>query len=135
MAKVDLFKQAKETAQANIDKVQGQDDMITVLDIVPAQSVVNKETGAVLEKVRVITKEYGSLWCFKTAVVNALSSYGDGVKAKATLVPNNYKDAQGNPVNGFNLQRLVIQAIESKIEAAISKMPAGTALFASAGAL
>jgi len=129
MAKVDLLAKVKAQAEAAKDRAQSEVIDAIVLDIVPAPSVTSKD-GTVLEKVRVITKEYGSLWCFKTAVVNGLSSYGDGVKAKLTVVPNKYNDAQGNPVEGFNLQRIVVQAIESSTEAAIKAMPAGTALFA-----
>jgi hypothetical protein len=134
MAKIDLLAKVKAQAEASKDRTQSESLDAVILDIVAAPSVKTSD-GKELEKVRVITKEYGSLWCFKTAVVNALSNYGEGVKAKLTVVPNKYKAADGSEVEGFNLQRVVVQAIDSKVEAAIAKMPAGTALFASAGAL
>lgn len=134
MAKIDLIGLVKANAVKNADRVQSEEFTVTVTDIVPAQSVTSKD-GVVLEKVRVITKEYGSMWAFKTSIINALTNYGAGVQAKATVVPNVFKNAEGVEQTSFNLQRLVIQAIDSKVEAAISKMPAGTALFASAGAL
>lgn len=130
MAKVDLLAKVKAQAEASKDRTQSEVLDVTVLDIVPAPSVTTGD-GRTLEKVRVITKEYGSMWCFKSSVINELSNYGDGVKAKLTVVPNKYKDAQGVEVEGFNLQRVVVQAIESHVEGMISKMPAGTALFAS----
>lgn len=129
-----LFAKLQDFAKVSASKVSSETTECTIIDIVQAPSVQSKD-GKTIEKVRVITKEFGSLWCFKDNVVNALSSYGEGVKAKITIVPNNYTDSTGAAVEGFNLQRVVIQAIDSKIEAAISKMPAGTALFASAGAL
>ena len=125
-----LFDKLQVYAKIGLEKTQSETHDATVLDIVQAPSVKDKD-GNELKKVRVVTKEFGSLWCFESNVVNRLSSYGAGVTSKITIVPNKYKDAQGVEQEGFNLQRVVVQALDAKAEAAIKAMPAGTALFAS----
>jgi len=127
MAKVDLLARVKAAAQSGVERTQSETLDATIIDVVPAPSVVDKD-GNEIRKIRVITKEFGSMWCFESNLINGLSSYGDGVKAKLTVVPNKYtKD--GVEVEGFNLQRAVVQAMDSKIEAMIKAMPKGAALF------
>lgn len=126
MAKVDLLALVKATAQSGVDKVQSETLDATIIDVVPAPSVFKDDVE--IKKIRVITKEFGSMWCFESNLINGLSSYGDGVKAKLTVVPNKYtKD--GVEVMGYNLQRAVVQAMDSKIEAMIKAMPKGAAMF------
>lgn len=124
-----LFEKLQAQAKLSIEKVQSETHDATILDIVQAPSVVGKD-GAEIKKVRVVTKEFGSLWCFESNVQGALQNYGDGTKAKITIVPNKYKDSTGAEVEGFNLQRVVVQALDATKLAMIQNMPKGTALFA-----
>lgn len=123
-----LFEKLQAAAKINLEKVQSETHDVTILDVVQAPSVM--KDGVELKKVRVVTKEFGNLWCFESNVQGALQNYGDGTKAKITIVPNKYTDAQGNAVESFNLQRVVVQALDTKQLAAIQNMPKGTALFA-----
>lgn len=124
-----LFDKLQAYAKISVERVQSETHDATVVDIVQAPSVKDKN-GVEHKKVRVITKEFGSLWCFESNVQGALQNYGEGTKAKITIVPNKYKDATGAEVEGFNLQRVVVQALDAKQLAAIQAMPKGTALFA-----
>lgn len=125
-----LLERMQTAAKVGADKTKSETHDALVLDIVPAKSVFGKD-GAEFKRVRVITKEFGSMWAFEANVVNALSSYGSGVSAKVTVVPNVYKDEAGVEQEGFNCQRVVIEALDAKAQAAIQLMPKGTALFAS----
>lgn len=117
----------KKHAEQSVAKVQSETVDATVLDVIAAPSVFKE--GNELKKVRIVTKEYGSLWAFENNVVNRLSSYGSGVPAKITIVNNEF-ERDGVKQEGFNTQRVVIQAADHTIEGKIKAMPAGTALFA-----
>lgn len=124
-----LLERLQASAKIGAEKTKSETHDATILDVIPAKSVFKDNTE--YKRVRVVTKEFGSMWAFEANVINALSSYGSGVTAKVTIIPNVYKDAQGVEQEGFNCQRVVIEALDVKAQAAIQLMPKGTALFAS----
>lgn len=129
-----LLTRLQATANATADKVKSETAQITVLDVNPALPAKGAD-GKLYDRIRVTTKELGNVWLFANNLTGGLKSYGAaGVTAKATLIPNSYKNKAGEQVDGIAVRTIKIEAIAAETEAMISVMPTGTALFATAPA-
>lgn len=102
----------------------------TVMEVI-VNSVSGWKATSDGREVVMVTTNIGNFWPLKSSIKNCPTSFLKPAAAKAVVMPR--LDRTG--VERLNLSSLEFEGLANDVAMAIDKMPAGTALFASAAAM